>query len=146
METNFFAPMDLIRQVLPAMRERKSGTIINISSAAGIQAKASRSLYSGSKFALEGFSEALHAELKPLGIRVLLVEPGAFRSRFAGNLSVGSQDLPEEYKGTICEQMLQLVKDMGGKVRLPGDVEKGVQAIWGTISIPKLIFDMTNCR
>ncbi|KAL3421763.1 short-chain dehydrogenase/oxidoreductase [Phlyctema vagabunda] len=54
METNFFAPLNIIRHVLPAMRERKSGVIVNISSTAGIEARATRSMYSGSKFALEG--------------------------------------------------------------------------------------------
>lgn len=54
METNFFAPANIIRHVLPAMRKRKSGIIVNISSAAGIEARATRSMYSGSKFALEG--------------------------------------------------------------------------------------------
>ena len=134
METNFFAPMNLIRLVLPAMRERGSGTIINMSSTAGVEAKPSRTLYSGSKFALEGFSEALHAELKPLGIRVLLVEPGAFHTSFAGNLVLGSKNVPVEYEGTITEQTLQGVKDFArGKVKLPGDVEKGVQAIWDVV-------------
>src|SRR3954468_10635681 len=88
MDTNFFSPMNLTRLVLPSMRKRGSGTIINISSAAGIMAKASRSLYSGSKFALEAFSESLYHEMKPFGVRVLIVEPGAFRSQFAENITL----------------------------------------------------------
>jgi len=105
-----------------------------MSSTAGIEAKPSRTLYSGSKFALEGFSEALHAELKPLGIRVLLVEPGAFHTSFSGNLVLGSNEVPKAYEGTITEQTLQVVKDFAaGKARLPGDVEKGVQAIWDVV-------------
>lgn len=63
METNFFAPMNLIRCVLPAMRERGSGVIVNFSSTAGIEARATRSLYSGSKFALEGKSVILRSVL-----------------------------------------------------------------------------------
>jgi len=54
METNFFGPLNIIRKIVPAMRERRSGVIVNVSSTAGIEAKPSRSMYSGSKFALEG--------------------------------------------------------------------------------------------
>jgi len=134
METNFFAPMNLIRFILPAMRARGSGTIINMSSTAGIEAKPSRTLYSGSKFALEGFSEALHDEVKPLGIRVLLVEPGAFHTSFPGNGMFGSKEMPEQYEGTVLAQMVQGIKDFaGGSIKLPGDVEKAVQAIWDVV-------------
>jgi hypothetical protein len=133
METNFFAPMALTRLVLPAMRKRHSGTIVNISSAAGIQAKASRSLYSSSKFALEAFSEALYHEMKQLGVQVLIVVPGAFRSPFAGNLTVPKTGMPGEYKGTVTDQTLQAVKDMATLAPPPGDVEKGVQAIFDVV-------------
>ena len=68
METNFFAPMNLVRLILPGRRERKSGTIVNMSSTAGIVANPSRSLYSASKFALEAFSEALSGEVEPVCI------------------------------------------------------------------------------
>lgn len=100
METNFFGPMNLIRHILPSMRERKSGIIVNISSTAGIEARATRTLYSGSKFALEAFSEALHAEVSPLGIRVLIVEPRAFRTPFGSKTIAPAHPLPPEYEGT----------------------------------------------
>ncbi|KAH8590657.1 putative short chain oxidoreductase/dehydrogenase [Bisporella sp. PMI_857] len=136
-EVNLFAPMHLTRLILPSMRARKSGTIINISSAAGIRALPSRTLYSASKFAIEGFSEALRGEVQPLGIRVLLVEPGAFRTPFAANLILGEKETPTEYAGTVTEQILQLVKDMASgenkEVKMMGDVEKGVQAIWDVV-------------
>lgn len=75
-ETNVFGVMNVIRAVLPHMRERRQGQIINISSAGGFFALPTMSVYCSSKFALEGFSEGLSHELAPLGIRVKLIEPG----------------------------------------------------------------------
>lgn len=134
MDTNFFAPMTLARLVLPAMRKRHSGVIVNMSSAAGIQAKASRTLYCASKFALEAFSEALYHELKPFGVRVLIVEPGAFRSKFAQNLVLPETEMPREYEGTSTALTLEAVKNMVGLVPPPGDVEKGAQAIFDVVT------------
>jgi len=133
MDTNFFGPMSIIRHVVPTMRERRSGVIVNFSSTAGIEAKPSRSLYSGSKFALEAMSEALYSEMKPLGIRVLIVEPGGFRTKFASQCIVPEKPLPEEYKGSFCEQVLNLVKSPPAGFQLPGDVEKGCQAIFDVV-------------
>lgn len=84
MELNFFAAAELSREVLPQMRARKSGHILNLTSIAGLVAFPGNGLYNASKFALEGFTEALHHEVKPFGIRVTLIEPGAFRTGFAG--------------------------------------------------------------
>jgi short-subunit dehydrogenase len=66
METNFFGPVALTRLILPGMRERGSGCIVNMSSTAGIEAKPSRTMYCASKFALEAFSEALSEEVRPV--------------------------------------------------------------------------------
>jgi len=132
MESNFFGPLTLTRLLVPHMRRRRSGTIINISSTAGIEAKASRSLYSASKFALEAFSEALYTELQPFNIRVLLVEPGAFGTSFAGACVVPEKELPEGYKGTITDLMLEGVRNLA-EGKSPGNVEKGVRAIFDVV-------------
>lgn len=96
------------------MRSRRAGIIINISSTAGIEAKASRTMYSASKFALEAFSEALYHEMKPFDVRVLLVEPGAFRSLFSDKLTVGGGEWPKEYEGTITDSMMKAVQNLQG--------------------------------
>ncbi|KAG4427492.1 hypothetical protein IFR05_017024, partial [Cadophora sp. M221] len=112
-ETNFFGPLTLLRLLIPTMRARRSGTLINITSTAGIEARPSRSLYSASKFALEAVSEALYSELKPFNIRVLLVEPGAFRTAFAGNYVGPEREMPADYRGSEMERVLQGVEAMG---------------------------------
>lgn len=80
MDTNFRAPMALIRKVLPSMRKKRAGKIINISSVGGMMAMPTMAVYSASKFALEGASEALWYEVRPWNIRVTLVQPGFIHS------------------------------------------------------------------
>ncbi len=80
MDVNFLSPMHLMRLVLPGMRAKRRGRIINVSSVGGMMAMPTMSIYSASKFALEGVSEALWYEVKPWGIKVTLIEPGFIRS------------------------------------------------------------------
>ncbi len=81
-ENNVFGTLAVTRAALPSMRERGSGTIVNVSSVGGMASRPGGGIYGGTKFAIEGISEALAAELAPLGIRVLIVEPGALRTDF----------------------------------------------------------------
>lgn len=85
-DTNVYGPMRLIRTVLPAWRERGSGTIVNVSSIAGVVGAPYGGVYAASKHALEAISEALHFETNPLGINVRLVEPGRFETDFGDNI------------------------------------------------------------
>jgi NAD(P)-dependent dehydrogenase (short-subunit alcohol dehydrogenase family) len=83
METNYFGALRCIRRVVPGMRERKSGCIINVSSVAGKIALPPLAAYAASKFALEALSEALAGELKPFGVRVAILEPGIIETPMA---------------------------------------------------------------
>lgn len=85
LETNFFGMVRVCQAVLPFMRQQKSGTIINISSIGGIAGLPFQSFYSASKFAVEGFSEALMQEIRSFGIHVVVIEPGDFHTSFTDN-------------------------------------------------------------
>lgn len=94
MNTNFFGPLYTLQAVLPAMRAQRSGTIVNISSGAAQDPLPACSLYSASKAALEAASESLAKEVAPHNIRVLIVEPGNFRTNFVGAVSFGNWFCP----------------------------------------------------
>nr|ODN78202.1 hypothetical protein L203_06124 [Cryptococcus depauperatus CBS 7841] len=104
LNTNFFGPLYTIQAVLPGMRARKSGTIINVSSVAARDPLAACSVYAASKAALEAASESLAKEVAPHNIRVLIVEPGNFRTNFVSALSDMSPDastVPEYYDDPV---------------------------------------------
>ena len=126
METNFFAVLALSQAVLPIMRNQRSGHIIQISSMSGVCANSGTGLYNASKFALEGMSEALAIEVKHLNIRLTLVEPGPFRTDWAGSSSVRSNNIIEDYR-TSAGERINLLQSNSGKQ--PGDPVKAAKAI-----------------
>src|SRR5208282_787103 len=101
MEVNFFAAAEMTRALLPAMRAQKSGHILQLTSIGGLVSIGGFGPYCASKFALEGWSEALRDEVKPLGIRVTIVEPGAFRTEFAGPANMRPARRLDAYRSVI---------------------------------------------
>ncbi|MHB9756575.1 oxidoreductase [Streptomyces sp. BYX5S] len=126
MDLHFFGPAALTRAVLPHMRGRGSGTIVQLTSMGGRFAFAGVGAYCASKFALEGLSEALAAEVAPLGIRVLIVEPGAFRTGFAGAAALPPGTGVDAYRETVGPVLSGLP---GGSGREPGDPAKAAAAL-----------------
>ena len=124
-ETNVFGVLACTRGALPTMRTRKSGTIVNISSTAGMRGVAGYSQYCGTKFAIEGVSEGLAVELAPFNIRVLIVEPGVFRTNF----QAAAEDTPVSaaYAGTPADEVPKAITAMHGSQ--PGDPDKASDAI-----------------
>jgi short-subunit dehydrogenase len=114
LELNLIAGLEMIRAVLPTMRRQKSGHILNISSIGGRVNVGGFALYGATKFALEGYSEALYDEVKPLGIRVTIVEPGAFRTAFAGDSNVRPETTIPDYEPVI-EPIRQYLYGNSGK-------------------------------
>ena len=162
METNFLGTVRVIRAVLPHFRERGTGTIVNVTSVAGRLSSPMQSYYNASKWAVEGFSEALYHELRPLGIRVKLVEPGPVRTNFLGrsldmakiekDLSV-YQSLSERVLGKLREmtetsgasplQVAQVVyraaTSRSWRLRYAGDKNARL-ILWGRRLLPDVIF------
>lgn len=113
-ETNFFGPIRVIQTLLPAMREKKAGTIVNISSATFWSPPPTASVYAASKFALEALSEGLAGELSAFNIRVMTVQPGGMRTAFFDPEKLKLPALPEAYKGTIAEYAMQAIAGLHG--------------------------------
>lgn len=124
-ETNFFGAVALTRAVLPHMRERGSGCILNNSSQAGLMANPGTGYYSTTKYALEGFTEALRKEVAPFGIRVAAIEPGPFRTDWAGRSMQRSDQALDAYADTVGARN-DMIQSMDGK--MPGDPRKAAEA------------------
>lgn len=107
-----------MKTLIPHMRKRGTGTIINVTSTEGISSAPGISMYGASKFALEGVSEALQGEVAPFGIRVLLVEPGGMRTNFLDRTNVSEVPLSDPYKGGIVEHVISSVMATAGQQML----------------------------
>jgi NAD(P)-dependent dehydrogenase (short-subunit alcohol dehydrogenase family) len=125
MDVHFFGPAALTRAVLPHMRAQKSGAIVQISSMGGRMSFPGVSAYSATKFALEGLSESLAAEVEPFGITVLIVEPGAFRTGLQGGTMQMSAELPAY--ADIVGPVRASMREVDGNQ--PGDPAKAATAI-----------------
>ena len=125
LDTNFFGAAAVTRAVLPVMRAQESGAIVNISSMGGQMSFEGVGAYSASKFALEGMSEALALEVAPFGIKVLIVEPGAFRTEF-GSDALRNMPVMAAYKDALSGIRGVLHQMHGAQ---PGDPAKAARAV-----------------
>ncbi|OBB19105.1 short-chain dehydrogenase/reductase [Mycolicibacterium setense] len=125
-DTNYFGVVDMIKSVLPQMRERRAGHIVNISSMTGLVANPPNAYYSSTKFALEALTEALAAEVKPLGIKVTAIEPGAFRTDWAARSMQETNSAIDDYAENVGARKT-LIKQFAND--LPGDPRKVAAAV-----------------
>ena len=132
-DTNVFGTVDMIKAVLPDMRAQRSGSIVNISSIGARIKPAGSGYYSATKAALEGLSGSLHKELQPLGINVTVVEPGAFRTDFAGRSLTQSTKPIEDYAETAGKRRKENDTVHGTQ---PGDPAKAAEAILAVAESP----------
>jgi NAD(P)-dependent dehydrogenase (short-subunit alcohol dehydrogenase family) len=133
MELNFFAATALTKAVLPTMRSQAAGHILNLTSIGGLVSVGGFSAYCASKFALEGWSEALRDEVGPLGIKVTIIEPGAFRTEFAGSKNMRPQQRIDAYRPVIEPIEAYLY---GGDGKQPGDPSKAAEAMIRIVEHP----------
>ena len=132
-ETNVLGLIRVTRAFLPQFRKQRSGHIINLSSIAGLVGQAGWGYYNTSKFAVEGFSEALAAEMAPLGVKVTIVEPGPFRTDFLGRSAAMIQETIPDYAESVGKTR-DYYYAMPGKQ--PGDPLKAVQAMMDVVESP----------
>jgi NAD(P)-dependent dehydrogenase (short-subunit alcohol dehydrogenase family) len=125
-ETNFFGLVELTKAVLPGMRKQRSGHIVNISSIGGLVSFGATGYYHATKYAVEGLSESLAIETAPLGIKVLIVEPGPFRTDWAGRSLLESKTVIDDYDATAGLRRRQSRANSGKQV---GDPVRGCEAI-----------------
>ncbi|CAN7151714.1 oxidoreductase [Acidovorax sp. LjRoot66] len=133
-ETNVFGLLNVTRAVLPSMRARRAGHVINISSLGGVRSAAGFGVYCSTKFAVEGLTEALHAELAPLGIHATVVEPGYFRTEFLDTASLSVSPLVlEDYAPSAG-----VIREAARRINLnqPGDPVRLAQAMMQLVASP----------
>jgi NAD(P)-dependent dehydrogenase (short-subunit alcohol dehydrogenase family) len=132
-ETNVFGLIRVTQALLPQFRQRRSGHIVNLSSIGGLIGLPGWGFYNSSKFAVEGFSEALGVELAPLGVKVLIVEPGPFRTDFLGRSGQEAATRIADYDETSGKTR-EYMKTNDGKQA--GDPVRAVQAIIAAVASP----------
>ncbi|MBC8082517.1 MAG: SDR family NAD(P)-dependent oxidoreductase [Hymenobacter sp.] len=125
-----FGPLHVLRAVLPHLRERKSGHILNITSIGGLKTFPGVGIYNASKFALEAIGESLAQQVAPLGIHVTNIEPSGFRTEWAGSSASYADTNIEEYRATVGEN-LKGIQSYSGKQ--PGDPDRAAQIMYDLV-------------
>jgi NAD(P)-dependent dehydrogenase (short-subunit alcohol dehydrogenase family) len=128
-EVNVFGAVAVLQAVLPYMRARRAGRLINITSVSGLVGWPSLGIYSGSKFALEGICETLALEVAPLGIKVSMIEPGGFRTEFAKGSRIWTERLIEDYDPTVGQSRRILKEHAGHEIGDPAKVAAAILTV-----------------
>jgi NAD(P)-dependent dehydrogenase (short-subunit alcohol dehydrogenase family) len=133
-DANFFGLAAITKAVLPGMRARRTGHIVNITSVGGLVGNPSAGYYAATKFAVEGLSEALAKEVEPLGIRVTAIEPGPFRTDWAGRSLKLAREPISDYEETAGARKRQISERSG---KQPGDPVRAAEAIIAIVDAEK---------
>src|SRR5689334_9041391 len=128
-DTNFFGAHRVCRAAIPIMREQRTGVIINISSLAGLLAVPFQAFYSASKFAMEGMTEALRMEVRSFGIRVVLIEPGDFKTDFPANRKNSAASQQSDVYRDSLERCVGVMREEEQQGKVPYPVAKLVERI-----------------
>ena len=139
LETNFWGLAEMTRAVLPKMRERRGGTIVNISSIGGFVGFPGVGFYNATKFAVNGFSESLKKELEPLGIKVVLVQPSGFRTDWAGRSAKDATNTIADYAETAGANQTAIRGYSGNQ---PGDPVRAAKAIVAAVEADEPPFNL----
>ncbi|WP_133273635.1 oxidoreductase [Hymenobacter radiodurans] len=129
-DVNVFGPLHVLRAVLPHLRERKSGHVINITSIGGLKTFPGVGVYNASKFALEAIGESLAQQVGPLGIKVTNIEPSGFRTDWAGRSASFVDTQIEDYRATVGENLKGIQSYSG---RQPGDPDRASQIMYDLV-------------
>ena len=133
-DVNVFGLTNMVQAVLPGMRQRRRGCIVNLSSLAGLRGMPALGQYNATKFAVEGLSDALRREVEPLGIQVMVVNPSGFRTDWAGRSANESEHPIDDYQETAGKVRLAVRASSG---KQPGDPVRAVQAIVDAVASAK---------
>ncbi|TGD81261.1 oxidoreductase [Hymenobacter wooponensis] len=129
-DVNVFGPLRVLRAVLPHLRERKSGHVLNITSIGGLKTFPGVGVYNASKFALEAIGESLAQQVAPLGIKVTNIEPSGFRTEWAGSSATYADTSIEDYRSTVGEN-LKGIQSYSGKQ--PGDPQRAAKIMFDVV-------------
>ncbi|SHK35060.1 oxidoreductase [Hymenobacter psychrotolerans] len=126
-DVNVFGPLHVLRAVLPHLRERRSGHVLNITSIGGLKTFPGVGVYNASKFALEAIGESLSQQVAPLGIKVTNIEPSGFRTEWAGSSATYADTAIEDYRATVGENLKGI---QGYSGRQPGDPQRAAKIMF----------------
>ncbi|KAL9042022.1 MAG: hypothetical protein Q9214_003912, partial [Letrouitia sp. 1 TL-2023] len=132
MESLYFGPFRLIRAVVPRMRARRFGVVVNMSSGAGLEGRESMGAYAAAKAALDGMSKVLSKEVAPFNVRVLVVALGTFNTNMGNAVTLSRNPFPDDYRGSVADKMIEVLSS--GKFEPDGDHEKAMKAVYEVVT------------